>query len=57
MDKIFKYRCKKADGLNKPLCENMPEVLFDTQNPKTGNLEKNGIIVVNDRKNALFKRI
>lgn len=27
MDKIFKYRCKKADGLKKPLCESMPEVV------------------------------
>ena len=24
MDKIFKYRCKKADGLKKPLCEKCP---------------------------------
>ena len=27
MDKILKYRCNKADGLKKPLCENMPEVV------------------------------
>lgn len=27
MDKIFKYRCKKAKGLKTPLCEDMPDVV------------------------------
>lgn len=27
MDKIFKYRCKKAEGLKTPLCEDMPDVV------------------------------
>lgn len=27
MDKIFKYRCKKAEGLDRPICENMPDVV------------------------------
>ena len=27
MDKIFKYRCKKVEGLKTPLCENMPDVV------------------------------
>lgn len=27
MDKIFKYRCKKTKGLDRPICENMPNVV------------------------------
>lgn len=27
MDKILKYRCKKAEGLKTPLCEDMPDVV------------------------------
>lgn len=27
MDKIFKYRCKKTEGLDRPICENMSDVV------------------------------